>query len=448
MTKKKWIYFIILLLFFSHHSFAKKQNHSPAQQDKLLTRYEQLEIFTKVLNLVEKHYVENVDFEELIYGGIKGMLSELDPHTSFLSPEIYKNFRLKTNGEFGGLGIEIIVRDGKLTIISPVEDSSAWKAGIKPGDQIVSIEGQSTKGLTLAEAAVMLRNKKKKITLGILREGFKKPRDFSIKRAKVKIQSVKYTNLDNGYMYLKITNFIKSTYDQFTKKIKKHKNTHGKIAGLIIDLRSNPGGLLRQAVRLSDLFLNKGEIVNIIGRDGKNKESFVAKREGTLENFPLILLINEYSASASEILAGALQDNKRAIIMGKRSFGKGSIQSVVKLDDGSALKLTVARYYTPLGKSIQVEGIRPDIELDEIDPEIYKKALIHKKVRREKDIKGHLEKDRKPAFSSVPDESLNSTKHIELLQKDFQIFQAYNYLKISRLLKPPTPTHSSPLNHN
>ncbi len=439
MINAKPIFSAVLFLLLSQPSLAKPQDHK-APNPSSTNRYEKLGVFTKVLNLVERHYVEDVDFEKLIYGGVKGILSELDPHTSFLSPEIYKNFQLKTSGEFGGLGIEISVRDGKLTIISPIEDSSAWKAGIKPGDQIISIEGQSTKGLTLAEASTMLRNKKKSVKLGILREGFKKPKDFSIKRGKVKIRSVKYTDLDGGYMYLKVTNFIDNTYDQFTEKIRKHTDEHGKIAGLIIDLRSNPGGILDQAVKLSDLFLKEGKIVNVIGRDGKNKESFVAKKEGTLGNFPLILLINEYSASASEILAGALQDNKRAIVMGKRSFGKGSVQSIVKLDDGSALKLTVARYYTPLGKSIQAEGINPDIELDEIDPEMYKKAVINKQAQREKDIKGHLEKERKPAAIDTSSQSVTSKKHIELLQKDLQVFQAYNYLKMSKFLKPSVST--------
>ncbi|NJL25502.1 MAG: S41 family peptidase [Calothrix sp. SM1_5_4] len=317
-------------------------------------RYLELQLFAKVLNLVQQYYVEEVDTKKLIYGGIKGMLRELDPHTNFLPPEIYKEFETETSGEFGGIGIEITVQNGVLTVISPIEDTPAYKAGIKAGDRIVEIDGESTKGFSLVEAAQRMKGKKgQKIRMSIFRDGFEKPREFVIERGTVKIKSVKFLDLSDGYGYVRVTSFIENSAQDLEKILKAHSAKYKGIKGLIIDLRRNPGGLLDQAVQVSDLFLESGTIVSTIGRNQKEKEVIYAKRGGTLPNFPLIVLIDQYSASASEIMAGALQDNKRALVMGQRSFGKGSVQSVVKLGDGSGLKLTVGRYYTPSGRSIQ-----------------------------------------------------------------------------------------------
>lgn len=415
-------------------------------------RYEKLQIFSKVLNLVQQYYVETVNIEKLIYGGIKGMLGELDPHTNFLPPEIFKEFESETSGEFGGIGIEIGIHGDLLTIISPIEDTPAWNAGIKAGDRIVEVNGEPTKGLSLVEAAQKMRGKLgTPVKLGIMREGFEKPKEFSIVRGTVKLKSVKYTDLEDGFGYLRITSFVEKTADDMEKILKDHERKHKDIKGLILDLRNNPGGLLDQAVRLSDAFLEGGTIVSTIGRNQKEKEVLYAKKEGTRMGFPIVILINEYSASASEILAGALQDNKRGVVVGKRSFGKGSVQSVVKLGDGSGLKLTVARYFTPSGRSIQAEGIQPDVNLDEVNPDLFEKAVVKRKVRRERDIRGHLagegeqtdtgeeEDESAPQNKGLKGKSDAAAKSLSpretLLKGDYQIAQAFNYLKTWKVFK-------------
>lgn len=448
-------------------------------------RYQELQLFAKVLNLVQQYYVEEVDTKKLIYGGIKGMLRELDPHTNFLPPEIFKEFETETAGEFGGIGIEITVQNGVLTVISPIEDTPAWKAGIKAGDKIIDIDGESTKGFSLAEAAQRMKGKKgAKIKMGIFREGFDRPKEFVIERGTVKIKSVKYTDLDEGYAYVRITSFIENSSGDLERALKAHEKKYGSVKGLLIDLRRNPGGLLDQAIQISDLFLSEGTIVSTMGRNQKEKEIVYAKKAGTLANFPLILLVDEYSASASEILAGAMQDNKRALIMGHRTFGKGSVQSVVKLGDGSGLKLTVGRYYTPSGKSIQSYGVVPDIELEDLSSELLDQARVKRDVHREKDMAGHLlgddegedasgagpnaapatksgGKDQRKDLPKIDKKKIqywwtesqskpekDLTVKDKLLKDDFQVQQAYNYLKawsvIENQKKPGTAASSAP----
>lgn len=411
-------------------------------------RYLNLQLFAKIMNLVQKYYVDDVDTKKLIYGGIKGMLQELDPHTNFLPPDIYKEFENETSGKFGGLGIEITVQDGILTIISPIEDTPAWKAGLKAGDKIVSIDGHSTKGLSLAESAQMMRGDMgSKINLGIVREGIKDKKDFSIKRGTIKIKSVKYTDLGDGYGYIRLTSFIENSASEVKKVLDGISQKNKKVKGVILDLRRNPGGLLDQAIKISDFFLDKGVIVSTIGRDRENKKVVEATAAGSLTDFPIVVLINEYSASASEIVAGALKDNKRALVMGKRSFGKGSVQSVVKMGDGSGLKMTVARYYTPSGISIQAKGIEPDVIIDEVDSDAFQKAIIKRKVLREADIEGHLE-DSKPQkkeeeksgslfnwWSQSNKKEKEKVDSKENLLNDFQVLQAYNYLKAYKVMK-------------
>ncbi len=411
-------------------------------------RYQELQIFTKVLNLVQQYYVETVDTKKLIYGAIKGMLAELDPHTNFMPPEIYKEFESETSGEFGGLGIEITLQNDILTIISPIEDTPAWAAGIQAGDKVIDIDGFSTKGLSLAEAAQRLRGKNgTTVRLNIYREGFDKPKEFPITRGVVKVKSVKYTDLGDGYGYIRLTSFIENTATELEKMLKLHtaNSPDKEVRGIIMDLRRNPGGLLDQAVKISDMFLESGVIVSTIGRNQKEKEVIYAKKDNTNPNYPIIVLVNEYSASASEIVAGALQDNKRALVMGQTSFGKGSVQSVVKLGDGSGLKLTVARYYTPSGKSIQAEGIKPDVVIDDVDNEAFKKAVIKRDVRREQDISGHLlgTKETEAKLSGDPSAWWNqkdkSSKKLssrdKILAEDFQVLQAYNYLKAWKVMR-------------
>jgi carboxyl-terminal processing protease len=414
-------------------------------------RYTDLQTFTKVLNLIQQYYVEEVDSRKLLYGAIKGMLRELDPHTNFMPADIYKEFESETSGEFGGLGIEISVQSGILTIISPIEDAPAWEAGIKSGDKIVGINGTSTKGLSLVEAAQLMRGKKgSSITLSIVRNNSDTPKDFIIKRGNVKIKSVKYTDFEDGYAYIRITSFIENTFKDIEKVLTQHEKKYSNFKGMIIDLRRNPGGLFDQATKISDYFLDSGTIVSTIGRNKAEKETVVAKKDGGYPNVPLVVLINEYSASASEILAGALQDNQRALIIGERSFGKGSVQSVVKLGDGSGLKLTVARYYTPSGSSIQAEGITPDVFVENIDLEALVKSTVKADAVREKDIEGHLnnENTKNPPNSAPIRENLSdwwndTNKKAEdqlnprdkILKTDYQVYQAFNYLKTWKLMK-------------
>lgn len=405
-------------------------------------KYDDLQIFAKVLNLVREYYVEDVPVEKLIQGGIRGLLLELDPHTNFLPKDVFKDFESETSGEFGGLGIEITVQKGILTVIAPIEDTPAYRAGILPADKIVTIDGVSTKGMSLVDAAKKMKGRNGAIVkMGIIRDGFDVPKTYSIKRDVITIKSVKYVDLNDGYGYLRITSFIENTAKDLSRAIDNHRKQHKKIKGLIIDLRKNPGGLLDQAVQVSDLFLEGGVIVSTIGRDKKEKEVIEAKKNGTLEKFPLVVLVDGSSASASEIVAGALQDHKRALILGERSFGKGSVQSVIKLGDGSGLKLTVARYYTPNGKSIQSEGITPDVVIEDADTEAFNKAAGQEKtIRREKDMSRHLRGDKEKAKAKADtspwwlgetEESEKAEKSpvSDLLRSDFQVRQALNYLR-------------------
>jgi carboxyl-terminal processing protease len=438
---------IVCLALFNLSAAPSDKEEVPLSKD----RYEDLQVFTKVLNLVQQYYVEDVDMKKLVYGGVKGMLRDLDPHTNFLTPSMYKEFESETSGEFGGIGIEITVQDGNLSIISPIEDTPAWTAGIKAGDRVLEIDGKTTKGFSLAEAAQVMRGKKgTKVRLKIMRDGFDQPKIFEIVRTTVKVKSVKYTDLGDGYAYIRLTSFIENSASEVEKALQKHLSANKETRGLIIDLRRNPGGLLDQAVRISDLFLKSGKIVTTMGRGGKERDVVEAKDAGTLPEFPVAVLINEYSASASEILAGALQDNHRAVIMGKRSFGKGSVQSVIKLSDGSALKLTIARYYTPSGRSIQAEGIKPDIVIDEIEAENLEKAIVRRDVRREADMAGHLkgENEKDGGKIKYEEDSLmywyakskdrkesELTPKEKLLAKDFQLVQAFNHLRSIRALR-------------
>lgn len=419
-------------------------------------RYTELQNFSKVLNLIQQYYVEEVDTKKLIQGAIKGMLKELDPHTSFMAADVFKEFETETSGEFGGLGIEMSIQNGVLTIISPIEDTPAWIAGVKPGDKVIAIDKKSTKGLSLVEASQFIRGKNgTKVVLKIVRESSPNPIDITITRGQVKIKSVKYTDMEDGYAYVRVTSFIENTAKDLEKILDKHLDKNKKIEGLIIDLRRNPGGLLDQAIKMSDLFIPEGVIVSTIGRNKKEKEVSYATKKAKFREFPLIVLVNEYSASASEIVSGALQDNKRALIAGERTFGKGSVQSIVKLPDGSGLKLTVARYYTPRGISIQAEGIKPDIEIEDIEAEAFAKAIVKQKGSREKDIQGHLrgdreeqedatENDKKQNVSSTAtlwwndvatSKDENLSPKTKLLKNDFQVYQAFNYLKTWKTLK-------------
>lgn len=319
-----------------------------------------LHIFSKVLHYVEDNYASEIDEEKLIQGAVRGMLSTLDPHSVYMSPEVYRELKVDTRGRFDGIGIEVTIRNGWLTVVTPIRGSPAERQGIQSDDRIVRINGQPTKTLDLSEAVKMMRGKRgSKVTLTISRTGVKKSFDVTITRRIIKVPSVHYYAVDDGFGYVGVNNFQQGTARHL-------ENALGKLGkkrvleGLVFDLRRNPGGLLDQAVAISDMFLDKGVIVTTESR-GREVDRREAHAPGTQPDYPIVVLIDKGSASASEIVAGALQDNKRAVIMGTRSFGKGSVQTVIDLDDGSGIKLTIAHYLTPSGKFIQDQGIEPDV---------------------------------------------------------------------------------------
>ena len=322
--------------------------------------YKSLDIFSKVLFLVEKDYVETVDGENLVYGAIKGMLTTLDPYTVFLTPDIYKELKVDTIGRFGGVGIEITLQDGVLTVVTPIEDTPASRAGVKPGDRIVKINGTVTKGMNLGDAVRKMRgDKKSKVVLTLFRTDVPKPFDVTLTRETIKIRSVKSEWLPGDIAYLRLTGFQENTLEELQKAIDDIKSSGRNLRGIILDLRNNPGGLLDQAIDISDLFLSSGVIVSTRGRTAK-AEVHSANPDVEFANVPIVVLVNKGSASASEIVAGALQDNKRAKVLGATSFGKGSVQTVIDLGEGTGLKLTIAKYYVPSGHVIEGKGITPD----------------------------------------------------------------------------------------
>ena len=358
--------------------------------------YEQLQKFAKVMEMVRRSYVEKISEEKLIDGALSGMLSSLDPHSVYLDKEMYKQMQVDTTGKFGGLGIEITAAEGAIRIVTPIEDTPAYRAGIKAGDFIIKINDLLTRDMSLPEAVKLMRGKPgTAITLTIMRRGVAQPFAVRLVRDTIKVKSVKSDFVAPGYAYLRITQFQERTGDLLKADIDDlKKQAGGHLYGAVLDLRNNPGGLLDQAVAVSDLFLNKGGIVSTKSRTGHNM-SFQAKPGDELDGVPLVVLINNGSASASEIVAGALQDNHRAVLVGSRSFGKGSVQSVVALPDGSAIKLTTALNYTPSGRSIQATGIIPDVPVQEVQLTAEQQKEEEKKDDStrvfERDLKGHLD---------------------------------------------------------
>ena len=327
----------------------------------------QLKVFAQALDLISQHYVEKKTGKDLVYGAIQGAVSTLDPHSSFMTPEEFKELQIETKGKFSGIGIEITLKDRILTVVSPIEGTPAYRAGIMAGDQILKINGVSTKNISLTEAVRKIRGPKgTKVTLTINRPGFTQPKEFTIVREIIPIRSVKARLIEGGYGYIRLTHFQDQTNQDLHAFLEKmHRRTP--LKGLILDLRNDPGGLLEQAVQVADEFLEHGLIVKTEGRDPRQRMQFYARPGQTFdkEKFPLLVLINEGSASASEIVAGALKDLKRGVIVGTKSFGKGSVQTIIPLEDGSALRLTTALYYTPSGQTINDRGIKPDIEIKE-----------------------------------------------------------------------------------
>ncbi len=328
--------------------------------------YENIEVFTNVLTLVQRNYVDPVTTKQLIEGAITGMMSALDPHSAYLPPDSYRELQVDTRGTFGGLGIEITIRNNVLTVVSPIEDTPAYRAGIRSGDQIIKIDEELTKDMSLVDAVRRMRGTPgTKVRLTIRREGVAKPIELTLTREIIKIQSVKARLLEKGYAYVRITSFQERTDDDLQKALAKlEQDNGGPLQGLILDLRNNPGGLLTQAIKVADEFIDSGLVVYTDGRLETQKQKYFAHKAGSHTDFPMIVLVNGGSASASEIVAGALQDHRRALVLGTQTFGKGSVQTILPLDENSAIRLTTARYYTPKGRSIQATGITPDIILD------------------------------------------------------------------------------------
>jgi carboxyl-terminal processing protease len=366
--------------------------------------YENLQTFTNILAIVQKNYVDEVSTDQLIEGAINGMLTSLDPHSAYLTPDLYKELQVDTKGSFGGLGIEITMRNNILTVVSPIEDTPAYRAGVKAGDMIIKIDGQFTKDMTLVDAVKKMRGPKgSKVVLSIKREKVNEIFDVSLVREVIKIQSVKSKQLEKGYGYLRITQFQERT-DSDVERVLEQWSREGAIEGIVLDLRNDPGGLLTQAVKVSDTFLDSGLIVYTDGRLENQKQKYFARRPGSYTDFPMVVLVNGGTASASEIVAGALQDHKRAIILGTQTFGKGSVQTILPLDDNSALRLTTARYYTPSGRSIQATGIVPDIVMDNVlmtRPASGSKTS--QQLLREENLPRHFEQKTKPQQNSEPD---------------------------------------------
>jgi len=390
--------------------------NSLADQASAATNYKQLQKFSQVMEMVRRSYVEKVKDEKLIDGALSGMLSNLDPHSTYMNKEMYQQMQVDTTGEFGGLGIEISAAEGGIRIVSPIEDTPAYRAGVKAGDIIIKIDDQLTREMSLPEAVKLMRGKPgTPIVLTIFRVGEHGPLSIKIVRAVIKVKSVKGGLMAPGYAYLRITQFQERTDKLLKAKVAELKKlSGGALHGAVLDLRNNPGGLLNQAVAVSDLLLDKGGIVSTKSRTGRNL-SFNAKPGDVLNGVPLAVLINNGSASASEIVAGALHDNHRAVLIGVKSFGKGSVQSVVALPDGSAVKLTTALYYTPSGLSIQAVGITPDVIVKQV--RIAKTEESKQTMVFERDLKGHLGNGNKRKPSRKPTVGKHGKANQAMLQR-------------------------------
>ncbi|MGH7394802.1 MAG: S41 family peptidase [Candidatus Methylomirabilales bacterium] len=332
--------------------------------------YEKLKVFTEVLTLIQANYTEEVNSKDLVYGAIRGMLETLDPHSAFMPPEVYREMQVETQGSFGGLGIEITVRDRQLTVVAPIEGTPADRAGILAGDRIVKINGEPTKDMTLFEAVRKLRGPRgSQVTITILREGFTEAKDFAITRETIEVHSVRSFDLGDKIGYIRMASFQEKTARDLERTLEQFQ-TDG-VKAMVLDLRNNPGGLLSQAVQVADFFLQKGQLIVYTEGRARNQDlRFSAEHTKTLPQVPMVVLVNGGSASASEIVAGALQDHRRAVVLGTQTFGKGSVQTVIPLNDGSGLRLTTAKYFTPRGETIQGKGITPDIPVEPPKPTV------------------------------------------------------------------------------
>jgi carboxyl-terminal processing protease len=388
---------------------ASKSNDSSAT-------YENLKLFTEVLSIIQSQYVDEVPPKDLIYSAIKGTLRGLDPHSSFLDPEMYKEMQVETSGSFGGLGIEITLKDDILTVVAPIEGTPAYRAGVHPGDRIIKIEGIATKDMQLTDAVKRMRGKPgTKVIITIAREGLTEPKDFEITREQIRVQSVKNLQLEPGIDYVRLRQFQEQTAADLETALEKDAKD-GKIQGLILDLRNNPGGLLTSSVEVAEKFLDAGRLVVYTeGRVRNQNMRFQANAKRVFTDFPIVVLVNQGSASASEIVAGALQDWGRAVLLGTQTFGKGSVQTIIPLSDGSGLRLTTAKYFTPKGRSIHGKGITPDIIVEQ--PKVTASAA--------------------PGESHAPAATPDTPQ--EMLKKDVQLQRALDLLKGLKILDKSRP---------
>ncbi|MEC9405767.1 MAG: S41 family peptidase [Pseudomonadota bacterium] len=384
----------------------------------------ELQTFVEILNRVQQDYVEQVDDDTLLESAIRGMLSGLDPHSAYLDADEFKDITVSTSGKFGGLGIEVQGQNGFVRVIAPIDDTPAQRAGVEAGDLIIKVNEKPVKGLTLTESVRLMRGEPgTKVTLEVVREGEPQPLEIDIVRDIIEVRSVRSRMLEPGYGYLRISTFTGGTGRLLEEELQKlRERNDGALRGLVLDLRTNPGGVLNAAVDVSDAFLGKGKIVSIKGRSDQANRIFNATPGDLLDGAPVVVLINEASASASEIVAGALQDHHRAVLVGAKTFGKGSVQTIVPLKNDAAIKLTTARYYTPSGRSIQAEGINPDIVLERVTVE----KRDGPRAITEADLAGRLDNDQ-DAEDTVDDNAIESDPN--LAENDFGLFEALNILK-------------------
>ncbi len=424
---KKWSIFtasLLSALIFLTPAYAAKNK---ADKEEPTDTYEMLNLFGEVMERAKVSYVEDVTDKQLIESAINGMLVSLDPHSSYLDAQSFKYMNEQTKGKFGGLGIEVTMENGVVKVVSPIDDTPATKAGLKPGDYITHIDGEQVVGMSLNDAVDKMRGTVgSKVKLSIRRLNVK-PFDVTLKREEIKIQSVKSAIKGDDVAYIRITSFSEDTDKMIEKALKKaQKELKGNLKGIVIDVRNNPGGLLDQAVNVSDLFLDKGEIVSTRSKNAEDTVKYNAKSGDIAKGLPIVVLVNDGSASASEIVAGALQDHKRAVILGEKTFGKGSVQTVIPLGKYGAMRLTTARYYTPSGRSIQATGIVPDVEVKPAKVEEIDKGVNFS----EAEFGNALKNDAAEAQKKNPDK----TKDDEL-QKDYQLMRAVDMVKALSIFK-------------
>lgn len=440
MLKKKNIFVLSLGITFGviislcGSVFAEKNNGTAVTTDTEVLPYEDLRTFTEIFGRIKQDYVEPVSDKKLLEDAIRGMLSGLDPHSAYLAADEYQELKEGTTGQFGGLGIEVTMENGFIKVVSPIDDTPAQRAGLKTGDLIVKLDEQPVKGMSLTDAVKLMRGEPgSKILLTIVREGEEAPLKITLVRDIIKVKSVKNRLLEKGYGYLRISSFQSGTGEGLKESLAALKKENGSdLKGLVLDLRNNPGGVLNAAVEVSDAFIKSGLIVYTEGRIANSEMRFNAAPDDLLNGAPIVVLINAGSASASEIVAGALQDQKRAVIMGEKSFGKGSVQTILPTSNGAAVKLTTARYFTPSGRSIQAQGIEPDVTVARVKLESLDKSSEFTPVK-EADLSRHLQNGNKT--DDVKKNPQDEKKDEPLEMKDYALYEALNLLKGISIIK-------------